>query len=220
VRIRETLCNIEKDSRIAGKVLLVSLLFLLAVASTMVYAPQSRAASGSGGADRHGDLRRLMEDLTNGTNKHTAAALTGGLLLLGRHEEFEAGQVLLLSLAGSSAVTGALKYVVNRRRPTPPNDRKNSSFPSGHATASFATAAVLSHYYPRLSIPLYVLAGAISYSRLYLDRHYGSDVIAGALIGIVSARVVLSHRRRLTIRGRGLVGAFLTRDGAGLTLAF
>jgi len=45
-------------------------------------------------------------------------------------------------------------------------------------------------------------------------------VIAGALIGIVSARVVLSHRRRLTIRGRGLVGAFLTRDGAGLTLAF
>lgn len=178
------------------------------------------AGTGDGGSSIRSQIERAAEELSDRTNGRSAAAVTASLLLLGREEEFTAGQLLAISLAGSAAITAGLKYAVNRQRPTPPTDRRNSSFPSGHATAAFAAAAVCAHSYPRLTVPAYLFAGSIAYARLYLRRHYPTDVIAGALIGMATARFVTARQDRLTIRGRGLIGAIIHSDGIGLAINF
>lgn len=59
------------------------------------------------------------------------------------------------------------------------------SFPSGHTGASFAAASALFFSKNRLWIPSLILAVLIGFTRLYLYVHYPSDVLAGALIGIM-----------------------------------
>lgn len=59
------------------------------------------------------------------------------------------------------------------------------SFPSGHTASSFAAASALYFGRKKLWIPAAVLAGLIGFSRLYLYVHYPTDVLAGALLGIM-----------------------------------
>ncbi|MHB1485360.1 MAG: phosphatase PAP2 family protein [Saccharofermentanales bacterium] len=61
------------------------------------------------------------------------------------------------------------------------------SFPSGHTASSFAAAFVLSTYLRKYSVIFWILAGLIAISRLYLFMHYPTDVIAGAILGILCA---------------------------------
>ncbi|HMH46343.1 MAG TPA: phosphatase PAP2 family protein, partial [Solirubrobacteraceae bacterium] len=84
--------------------------------------------------------------------------------------------------------------MVRRRRPLlaglPPLTSTPSglSFPSAHASTSFAGARC----YSRLGLPaapLYALAVGLSMSRLYLGVHYPSDVLGGALLGTAFARL-------------------------------
>ena len=73
------------------------------------------------------------------------------------------------------------------------------SFPSGHSATSFACATTLALAFPRLAVPLYVLAAAIAYSRVYVGVHYPLDVLGGAVLGIAVAtalRWLVSGRRR------------------------
>ena len=63
--------------------------------------------------------------------------------------------------------------------------------PSGHATNAFAVATVLGHRYPTYRVPLYALAASVAFARVYLGRHYPSDVLAGAAVGLVVSSVVL-----------------------------
>ena len=82
----------------------------------------------------------------------------------------------------------AVKVIVRRPRPVleglPPLGGAPSalSFPSAHATSSFACATAMTRIAPEAAI-LYVLAAAIAAYRPYLGMHYPSDVIAGALLG-------------------------------------
>ena len=90
-------------------------------------------------------------------------------------------------LAGDAAAH-VVKRVTNRSRPTPyvsgsgPNP-STSSMPSSHAAASAAYAAAVATIEPRLAVPVGALAAAVGWSRLARERHFPSDVVAGALLG-------------------------------------
>jgi undecaprenyl-diphosphatase len=58
------------------------------------------------------------------------------------------------------------------------------SFPSGHTTCSFLWAEITRRFYKKLSIPAYILACLIAFSRLYLYVHYPTDIIGGIILGI------------------------------------
>lgn len=59
------------------------------------------------------------------------------------------------------------------------------SFPSGHTGASFAAAAALFFGKNRMGVPAFLMAALIGFSRIYLYVHYPTDVLAGALLGIM-----------------------------------
>jgi hypothetical protein len=87
------------------------------------------------------------------------------------------------------ALNTLLKTIVRRRRPqleklpalisTP----TSLSFPSAHASSSFAAARAYSSLLP--GVPLYIVAALMALSRVYLGVHYPSDIAAGALLGML-----------------------------------
>ena len=102
-------------------------------------------------------------------------------------------------------VTSLVKHFVQRDRPPAVVlDPKpllevptTSSFPSGHTSTSFACAYVISRLAPRLTVPVYVLAALIGFSRIYVGVHYPLDVLAGAALGLLVARALLTLRGAL-----------------------
>lgn len=82
-----------------------------------------------------------------------------------------------------------VKVIVRRPRPVleglPPlgGAPTSLSFPSAHATSSFACATAMTRIAPEAAV-LFVLAAAIAACRPYLGMHYPSDVLAGALLGV------------------------------------
>jgi membrane-associated phospholipid phosphatase len=108
------------------------------------------------------------------------------------------------------ALNTAIKRAVGRRRPhlpgLPPltDTPSELSFPSAHASTSFAGALA----YSRLglpALPLYALAGGLSMSRLYLGVHYPSDVLAGAALGTALGAVLT--RAAAEPGARGAIGS-------------
>ena len=73
---------------------------------------------------------------------------------------------------------------------------KDYSFPSGHSIASFAGAGALLHYSKMLGVPAMVLANLIAFSRMYLYVHFPTDVLAGAVLGTVSAKAAAAFFER------------------------
>lgn len=85
-----------------------------------------------------------------------------------------------------------LKKLFKRQRPcdiftnftafVKPSDK--FSLPSGHTTAAFLMASLLAHFYPAVTIVVYLWACTVGLSRVLLGVHYPSDIVAGALLGL------------------------------------
>lgn len=111
----------------------------------------------------------------------------------GSNREADAGRDLVRGQISAVSWTYALKYSVNRERPN--GDPR--SFPSGHASAVFSTAAVLSqHYGWKFGVPAYAVATYTAASRISDNKHWLSDAVFGAFLGATSGRTVTLHLRR------------------------
>lgn len=127
-----------------------------------------------------------------------SAAVPAGSLLYGlisgdekaKHSSFD----LFLSLGANMLVTDLMKKSFNRTRPGdkypdmiyPVSPTTDMSMPSGHTSMAFATATTLSLQYKKwyVTVPAYAWAASVGYSRMYLGKHYPSDVLGGAALGI------------------------------------
>lgn len=122
-------------------------------------------------------------------------------LLLGLRKKawLQRGWMVLFSLAGNVLLCNViLKPLVNRTRPydllgyeTIIPALSDPSFPSGHTAASFAAATAIYAIDKRWGAAAYLFAAVMGFSRLYLGVHFPTDVLAGAVCGVVAARVVL-----------------------------
>lgn len=72
-----------------------------------------------------------------------------------------------------------------------------ASFPSGHTTTIFAFAFIMSLYMPRVRLWVFTLAAWVGISRIVTGAHYTSDVVAGMLVGVVGAILIINHIKRL-----------------------
>lgn len=148
---------------------------------------------------------KLWMGVTNSI-KWVPTVYTGGNMIYGiaandrdaKRYALESG----ISMGISMIITGGLKAIVQRPRPTATypdlihsyTDASFQSFPSGHTTLTAALATTASFqvngkwYY---SVPIFSYPIGVGYSRMRLGRHYPTDVLTGALIGIGSG--ILGH---------------------------
>jgi membrane-associated phospholipid phosphatase len=151
----------------------------------------------------------------------TVGLLAAGLVT-GRHEVTRSGGRLALSLAIAGVATQAGKTAFGRPRPEQSLDADGyspfsgqASLPSGHTAAAFALATSLADdiHKPWATVGLYGMATAVGWSRINDNRHWLSDVAAGALLGITSAKLASGRWRIFGLRAPSIIAS---PQGAGL----
>lgn len=154
-------------------------------------------------------------------------ALAGGALVTNNIKFQDAAFTSLQTLVYAGLIGYGLKGILGRARPewTTPYDPYaffdrtgknpfshdgNSSYPSGHAIAAFGIITPWVLYYPSpFTYALYALPVGTSLSRLAVEKHWATDLVVGAAIGVAMGRW-LTHRHR---RGE-------SRDGDRVRLSF
>jgi membrane-associated phospholipid phosphatase len=156
------------------------------------------------------------------------AGLTLGFFSAGRYAHGDRFRATTYDVSQAVIVNGVyvqvLKFIFRRERPDGSN---RQSFPSGHASNAFAGATAIVRHYPRLAVPAYGVATYIAVSRMAANKHYFSDVVAGAGFGFGVGRLVDRRNGRPpdkpgakdTTRFEIVPDAGPAGDGRGLALA-
>lgn len=121
-----------------------------------------------------------------------------GIIMLFFRKYRKCGVMVLASLVLCAVLTsGVIKPLVGRMRPfqirefvpfiAPPG---GYSFPSGHTSSSFTAATAIFLFHRRGGAVAYVLAALIAFSRLYFYVHFPTDVLTGAVLGILCAVLI------------------------------
>jgi membrane-associated phospholipid phosphatase len=108
----------------------------------------------------------------------------------GEHNLLDGTMIYALSNVIMGISVFSLKNITHEPRPDGSND---NSFPSGHTAEAFASAEFLRQEYKNVSVWYgiggYLVAGSVAYLRLYNNKHWLGDVVAGAGFGIISTRL-------------------------------
>jgi len=114
------------------------------------------------------------------------------------------GMDLIEALAVSEGLVQTVKYATRRERP---DHSSNNSFPSGHASDTFAFATALErHLGWKGAVPAYVISSYVAMSRIPANRHWLSDVVFGSSVGIIAGRTVTRHGRKYPFEVRAVPG--------------
>jgi undecaprenyl-diphosphatase len=126
-----------------------------------------------------------------------------GLFVWGGEKGKNTAILCLLALFIGFFASELLKYLFARPRPYEVlhgihyfMDAQNYAFPSGHSTAAFTGSTIIGIKYGYLYL-LLGLAGLVAFSRVYIGVHYPSDVIIGAILGVLCALLVLKLEGKL-----------------------
>ncbi|MGI6198845.1 MAG: phosphatase PAP2 family protein [Candidatus Cloacimonadaceae bacterium] len=179
----------------------VGLYFVEQELQEWVQSNRYQALDDAGGVVEHfGNFRLLVP----------AAALTalGGYVFEDDHT-VDTGMLSLKSMLLSGAASFTLQVITQRERPEAGLGHgfntgkgfswKRDSFPSGHSTMVWSVAPILAKQYEQQSWvapTVYTLATLTSLSRVYENKHWATDVFAGAVIGYLGAQVTLNSTPR------------------------
>jgi membrane-associated phospholipid phosphatase len=137
--------------------------------------------------------------------------LAGGLITK-NPELRDTGRDAIEAAVFSSLITAILKPVFGRERPSQSDGRtvfhgfttEYESLPSGHATMAWAVASVVAMRTDGWIVPTvaYTLATLVAFDRVNDQKHFVSDVFAGAVIGVTVGRFVVGRHRTATTGAR------------------
>lgn len=136
-----------------------------------LFAPQTAIATDN--TQRNGEVLHIL-------------ILASGLGSTIFYEDGSEGTIQFLkSFVTSQLVTEGLKRVTHKRRP---NEACCGSFPSGHASKAFMGAGFIHKRYGlKYAVPAYIAATYVGHSRVHANQHFVEDVVAGAVVGILSS---------------------------------
>ncbi|MBD3182474.1 phosphatase PAP2 family protein [Candidatus Poribacteria bacterium] len=117
------------------------------------------------------------------------------LCAFGDEKMYETGKLAMATFIEAGFVGYIMKHIVRSPRPGEENHWDKTSFPSGHAVVAFSLATIVGHQYPKLRIPVYLAALATGLCRIYLGRHYPSDILGGAAIGVLGGIHVIKCQK-------------------------
>ena len=142
-----------------------------------------------------GFLDKFFSTITDVNNWYIAYIILIGILFFkgGRTGKLAVLGIIVLIIVTDQTCYKILKEIFQRPRPcnvltdvlVPLGCRGSFSFPSNHAINNFAAAAFFSRLYPKYKIILFTTATLVSISRIYLGLHYPSDILGGAVIGMI-----------------------------------
>lgn len=132
-------------------------------------------------------LEPVMQGATNAGRPANVLAVMLAIALFDAAAGPATVKLALVALVPANLVVEGLKRAVNRTRPDGEHKRSNASFPSSHAANAAAIAWIFSRRWRKLAPIFWAAALLVAWSRVYLNRHYLSDVLAGLAIGMVCA---------------------------------
>jgi hypothetical protein len=153
----------------------------------------------------------------------------GAVALAGVESRDDRINTLLIILKGEAIMLGSVFVVKSLTKNIRPDGSDRESFPSGHTAQAFLAASIvhteLRDKSPWYGIGAYTVATSVAALRMINDKHWKSDVVAGAGFGILSAHLAyLSHRnrwgRKPIGRGIGMAPAYFGNGAPGLTLSW
>jgi len=126
------------------------------------------------------------------------------------------GMDLIEALIVNEVLVQTLKVTTRRERP---DGSDNKSFPSGHASDTFAFATALErHLGWKGAVPAYIFSSYVAISRLPDNKHWLSDVVFGASVGIIAGRTVTRHGKTFPVTVTAMPGGaaiMYVRNGGG-----
>lgn len=177
--------------------------------------------------DAKRDIQKLFPSLRTKVDNYLIFAPYAELLALNllkikcQNDFINTSLLILKSELIMAAIVFPMKKIIGIERP---DGSDFLSFPSGHAAQAFVAASIIHKEFRYKSqwygIGAYAIATSVGVFRMINNKHWQSDVFAGAGIGILSAHIAyLTHKNRWGRKGVCLVPSY-NRNGGGITMLY